>query len=225
MAGNWKENHNLAIKINPTWRDYLMWSPNYRGQQTERWTSFFYHFPGHLQEELHLLGVSGVHPRPESLPICSQQGWPWRMLFPEPVLGWLKLVCEMQALQSEVSELLCVHCLQLLLHPAIKPSLDIAMVHAKPKQRCNWADLLVKYVSLQIEPKWEDVQDKSDLASFITVYWLASCAVKSGKCDSNWVPLLEKKIRKVRLMGSCAAPPVWPWVTQLTAQCFSASHL
>lgn len=45
-------------------------------------TSFYYHCPGYLQEEFHLLWVLGLHPRPDLLPMgrVSQEGWSCRMV-------------------------------------------------------------------------------------------------------------------------------------------------
>lgn len=190
------------------WWNYLKLNLNYQGQLIERWTSFRYCSPGHLQEELHLLLVSELYSRPDSLPICTggrRAGWPWRWLSRACAPGWLKRTCQPWAdSTAEVDELLGAWCLQLLLHPAIKLSLSVAVVlHVKLEPEAQLNKAAVRHSSLWTEPKWKEVQGKWGLGSLISMCQLASCAddgaiwvlccgtaVKTCKCKLNRVPLL-----------------------------------
>lgn len=86
---------------------------------------------------------------------------------------------------TEVGELLSAQCLQLFLHPAIKPGLYVAVVlHAKPEQRCSWANLLWDTAAFRLNQSRRRFRTSQDLA------------VSSQR--ANWPPV------QMRISGFCA---------------------
>lgn len=136
-----------------------------------------------IQEELHLLWVLGLHPRPDWLPMGtgSWEGWPCRVV-PEAVWmmwipGMLKPPCQAVVSQPEVGAA-CCPTFPTALAPSSKAFLDMAVVvPAKSEVQNQLSNLLG---SLQI----------GSASSSVQMGLSGSCGTDVKTCNVNRVECL-----------------------------------